>query len=149
MALQIIRQFIYEANGNATTADAAAGSKTIVSGALYRLILHLASRRSDFIAQLLTVAHDLAHDGVQGMNGYLLQHGLELVAAVSGVAFNPAPPKPAPATSTAFAAIDCYREWFHDHFAAEDPHHGKRMDQVANSDETQQTAAIATPRCLR
>ncbi|KAF1315102.1 hypothetical protein FI667_g16248, partial [Globisporangium splendens] len=133
--VQIIRQFIYEANGESTERSAA-GSKSIIRDALYQLIQHLASKQTEFVAQLLTVAHEMANEGVQGMNGNLLQHALELVAAVSEVPFSHEP-----STAPTNVVVDCYRGWFHDHFAADDLSHDRSMfGQGGQGVDTQQAA---------
>lgn len=150
LSLQIVRQFIYEARGGSTrreiNPDAAVSRqpKSVICDALYQLITILAAKRSDFVDHVLTLAHDLASEGVQGMNGFLLRHSLELVAAVSSAA------SAANSSSSSATAVDCYRDWVRDHFAAQDARaRAQSLDTVTSSDAAHSTNAPAPPRCLK
>lgn len=114
--VQIVRQSVYEATHghesepldtvltDATGQDAA----SVIAGALYELVTSAGASRptasahddGDFASHVLTLAHELASDGVQSMRGALLRHALELVAAV--------------------ARGSSYRDWVYDHFSALD-----------------------------
>lgn len=126
--------------------------KSVIRDALYQLITSLATKRSDFVDHVLTLAHDLASEGVQGMNGFLLRHSLELVAAVSsGAGTIPGSSSSTAAVSSSSAvAVDCYRDWVRDHFAAQDAGARKSLlDIVTSSDAAHNFSAPATPRCLK
>lgn len=150
LSLQIVRQFIYEANSESssrdTNPDAAVSEQphSVICNALYQLITSLAVKRSDFVDHVLTLAHDLASEGIQGMNGFLLRHSLELVAAVSSSV------DVANGSSSSAVAVDCYRDWVRDHFAAQDASTRKQsLDIVTSSEAALSTDAPAPLRCLK
>lgn len=153
---QIIRQCVFEASGRSsrdvTSPDAAvSGDPTsVVYDALYQLITTVATTdRRDFVDLVLALAHELASDGVQHMDGFALRQGLELVAAVSSVrgsdAVSAADSAGAMHVSTGGDLAECYREWVRDHFAAYD----ESADGKRPRSDSSATASPTVRRCRR
>lgn len=156
-ALQIIRQFVFESSGRSSSSDATGPNaavlgepKSVVCGALYQLLMSVAAASRDgFVNQVLALAHELADEGLQNMNGFALRQGLELVAAVSSAQVgSKSSPHDAPSSSPSGAErADCYREWVRDHFAAHDDGDGKR--QRSDSNPTSSNPIAGVRRCLK
>ncbi|RLN86752.1 hypothetical protein BBJ28_00012528 [Nothophytophthora sp. Chile5] len=139
---QVLRQLVYELESATTSATDSQRVASIFQGVVLQFVTIGVSLKptsskdlsETFASQALTLAHELAEDGVQRAHGWLLRQSLELVALVSRAVTTS--PSPSPSVSA-----KCYRSWFRDHFgstegvtgAAEEPNKTETRCRLAKS----------------
>ncbi|RLN73620.1 hypothetical protein BBJ28_00005369 [Nothophytophthora sp. Chile5] len=117
--VQVLRQLVYELeSANSSSVDGQRVA-SIFQGVVLQFVTigvsHVSKSSKDsseiFASQALTLAHELAEDGVQRADGWLLRQSLELVALVSRALTKA--PSPLPSVSA-----KCYRSWFRAHLGS-------------------------------